>query len=67
MRMILRITGEVATFLSGMQDVAGAHELPLLDVDGFAGAARFEEQVGLTAEERGNLKNIDRFGGWPCL
>ena len=48
----------------GMLDVLRRHKLPLLEVHHAAGAARFEQDVGLAG--RGmpwNLQNIRGFGG----
>ena len=52
-----------ANFLDAVAHVPGRDELAFLDVDGAAGFAGGDEQVGLTAEERGNLEDIDGFGG----
>jgi hypothetical protein len=41
----------------------GATNWPFLDVDGAAGFAGSDQQVGLAAEESGNLEDIDGFGG----
>jgi hypothetical protein len=42
--------------------VPGRQELPLLDVDRAAGGGGGEQQVGLPAEEGGNLQHVDRLG-----
>ena len=51
-----------ADFLHTVSHIPGGDELAFLDVDGAAGAARGDEKVGLAAEERGNLEDIDGFG-----
>jgi hypothetical protein len=43
--------------------VVRGDELPFLDVDGFAGAATGEQQVGLPAQERRHLQDVDDLGG----
>ena len=44
-------------------DVPGGQELALLDVDDAAGAAGFDEDVGLAGEEGGDLEDVADFGG----
>ena len=46
--------------LDGVAHVPGGDELALLDVDGAAGFAGGDEQVGLAAEEGGDLEDVDR-------
>jgi len=43
-------------------NIMRGYELALLDVDDSVGAAGFEEQIGLAAEEGGDLQDIDDFG-----
>jgi hypothetical protein len=61
----------VRDFLDGVLHVEGGDELALLDVDGAAGFCGGDEQVGLTAEEGGNLQDgfdvAERFGGLFAL
>ena len=38
------------------------HELALLDIDDAAGASGLHQQIGLAAEERGDLENVGGFG-----
>ena len=45
----------------------GRETLAFLDVDGAAGACGGHEEVGLAAEESGNLEHVDVFGGHACL
>jgi len=52
-----------ADLFDAMMHVPRGNELAFLDVDGAAGAACGDEQVGLAAEEGGNLQDIDCFGG----
>ena len=52
-----------ADFLDGVIHVPGGDELAFLDVDGAAGFAGGDEQVGLAAEEGGDLEDVDGFGG----
>ena len=42
---------------------AGRQELTLLDVDGAPGLGRRDEQVGLAAQEGGNLQHVGDLGG----
>ena len=49
-----------ATFSAAQVDIVRRHELALLDVDDAAGAAGCEQQVGLAAEERGDLQDVGR-------
>jgi len=46
-----------------MGHIPGSDELALLDVDCAAGLARSDEQIGLAAEESGNLEHVDGLGG----
>ena len=46
-----------------MTHVLRRQELPLLDVDGFAGSRGGDEQVGLPGEKRRNLQHVDDVGG----
>jgi hypothetical protein len=50
-------------FFDGVAHVAGGDELAFFDVDGAAGVAGGEEQVGLAAEEGGDLEHVGTFGG----
>ena len=43
-------------------NIVRADKLALLDVDDFSGAAGFEKQIGLAAEKRGDLQDIDGLG-----
>ncbi len=52
-----------AEFFDGVRHVPRRDELTFLDVDGAAGFACGYEEVGLTAEECGDLEDVDRFGG----
>src|SRR5206468_11113161 len=45
--------------------VAGRQELALLHVDRLAGTRRVDDQIGLPAEERWNLKHVEDLGGRP--
>ena len=47
----------------GVVHVPGGDELAFLDVDGAAGLCGGDEQVGLAAEEGGDLEDVDGFGG----
>ncbi len=47
--------------------VLGGEELPLLDVDGAAGARRRQQQVGLAAEEGGDLQHVADLGRGGAL
>ena len=47
----------------GMNEIGRRDELTFLDIDGAAGLARFDEQIGLAAQEGRDLKNVDGFGG----
>ena len=47
--------------------VLRGHELAFFYVDRFAGAAGFDKQVGLAAEEGGDLKDVGDFGGGSGL
>ena len=58
----MRVAGGV-NFFDGVAHFPGSHELALLDVDGFAGLAGSQKQVGLAAEEGGDLENIDGVSG----
>ncbi len=57
------IVARGADLLDAMAHVPGSDELAFLDVDGAAGFAGCDEQVGLAAEERGNLEHISGFCG----
>ncbi len=52
----------VADLLDGVAHVEGGDELALLDVDGAAGFGGGDEEVGLAAEEGGDLEDVDGFG-----
>ena len=52
-----------ADLFDGVAHVPGGDELAFLDVDGAAGFAGGDEQIGLAAEEGGNLEDVDGFGG----
>ena len=43
--------------------VVGREKLSLLDVDDAAGLRGGDEQIGLAAEERGNLQDVGDLGG----
>src|SRR5438445_668986 len=43
--------------------VSRGDELALLDVDGLAGGRRRQEQIGLAAQERGDLEHVQHVGG----
>ena len=47
--------------------VPRGHELALLDVDGPAGAAGGEKEVGLPGQERGHLQQVAHLGHGLCL
>ena len=51
-----------AIFLDGVFHVVRSDELALLHVDGAAGFSGGDEQVGLAAEEGGNLEDVAGFG-----
>jgi len=51
-----------ANFFDGVGHVPGGDELALLDIDGAPGFCGGDEQVGLTAEEGGDLEDVDGFG-----
>src|SRR5580704_6369738 len=44
-------------------DVVRGDKLALLNIDDAPGASCFQQQVGLTAQERGDLQNIDDLRG----
>ncbi len=46
-----------------MGHIPWGDELALLDVDGSAGFACGDEQIGLAAKESRNLEDVDSFGG----
>ncbi len=48
--------------LDGEARVLGGEELPLLDVDGAAGARRRQQQVGLPRKEGGDLQHVAHLG-----
>jgi len=50
-----------ADFLEAVAHVPWSNELAFLDVDGAPGFAGCDEQVGLTAEESGNLEHVGGF------
>jgi hypothetical protein len=50
-------------FADGVFHVAGGDELAFFDVDGAAGVAGGDEQVGLAAEEGRDLEDVGAFGG----
>ena len=52
-----------ADLLEPVAHVPGRDELALLDVNGAPSAASGDQQIGLTAEESGNLQDVDGFGG----
>ena len=52
----------LADFLDRMTHVPRRDELAFLDVHGAAALARRDQQIGLAAEEGGNLQHIDGFG-----
>jgi len=52
-----------ADLVDAVAHVPGRDELAFFDVDGAAGAAGGDEEVGLAAEKCGNLENVDGFGG----
>ena len=49
--------------LGGVLDIVRRDELALLDVHDAAGASGVDQQIGLAAEERGDLQNVDGLGG----
>ena len=52
----------VADLVDGVVHVVGGDELALFDVDGSAGFGCGDEEVGLAAEEGGDLEYVDGFG-----
>ncbi len=46
-----------------VMDIVRRHELALFDIDDLAGAAGFEQQIGLAAKECRDLQDVDRLGG----
>ena len=52
----------VADLLDGVAHVEGSDELAFLDVDSAAGFGGGDEEVGLAAEEGGDLEDVDGFG-----
>ena len=52
-----------ANFFDGVGHVPGGDELALLNIDGAPGFSGGDEQVGLAAEEGGDLEDVDGFGG----
>ena len=50
-----------ADFLEAVAHVPGGDELAFLDVDRAPGFAGCDEEIGLAAEERGNLENVGGF------
>jgi hypothetical protein len=53
----------VATFSTAWRMSQGATNWPFLDVDGAAGAAGGDEEVGLAAEEGWDLQDVGTFCG----
>ena len=51
------------TFSTACAHVVGRQELALLHVDGAAGFGGGHEQVGLAAQERRDLQDVDDLGG----
>ncbi len=47
----------------GIAHVGARKELRFLDIDGFAGLRRGHQQIGLPAEESGNLQHVDHLAG----
>ena len=56
-----------AQFFHHMAHIPRRHELPLLDVYRLARARRGDQQIGLTAQEGGNLQQVYHLGGAFCL
>ena len=56
-----------ARLLDHAAHVVGGHELPLLDVDRPAGLGRGHHEVGLAAEEGGDLEHVADLGGRLAL
>ena len=52
-----------AHFFGGEAHGFGSHELSFLDVHGFAGVSGGNQQVGLAAQEGGNLEYVGEFRG----
>ena len=50
-------------FLRGQADIERRNELALLDIHRAAGAPGFDQQIGLAAQERGDLQDVGGFGG----
>ena len=54
-------------FFDGVGHFPWGHELAFFDVDGFAGLSGGLEEVGLAAEEGGDLQEVDGVGGGDGL
>ena len=54
-------------FLHCARHLLRSHPLALLHIDGKSGCPGGEEQVGLTAEERGNLQGVHHVGRGTSL
>src|SRR5262245_21880091 len=61
------MTAGLADFLNGVFHFPGSEELPFLHVHDLAGLRSCEEQVRLTREERGDLKDVENFTGRLAL
>ena len=51
-----------ATFSAAWRISCGRNELAFLDVHDAAGAAGLDQQIGLAAQERRDLQDVDRLG-----
>ncbi len=60
---MMRSLPVLAIFSAAWAMSAGCHELAFLDVDCATGTSRGDKQIGLAAEERGDLEDIDDLGG----
>ncbi len=56
------LVASLAAFFHGMSHVPRRHELALLEIDCSTAERGSDYQIGLAAEKRGNLENIDDFG-----
>src|SRR5688500_12997892 len=61
------LASDTADFLHGAAHPFGMHPLPLLDVHRLPRGACGDEQVGLPAQERGDLEYVHDFGGGRAL
>ncbi len=57
------LVAALVEFGDGVAHVLRGDELAFLDVDGASGAGGGDEQVGLAAEEGGDLQDVDDFSG----